>query len=283
MRNAFDPCKYSIESIRKYNKAMEKRITIPQNACIEKVQIDGVNAEWLSLHNKNTHAKKVILYIHSGGFCFGLGNNHRDFALRIAKITGIKVLAVDYRLAPEHTYPAAMDDCNTAYKWLLKNGYSSDNIIFGGDSAGASLALMSLLSLKHEDISLPKASFFLSMMGGDLTDFDGESYESRKDKDPLNSKKYIEKYARLFLGSAKVESPIKQDLTGLPDMFIQVGNDEVLLSDSLLLSERAENSGLSVTLEIWDGMWHVFQGFASIVPESQKAIDSLGRFILSKM
>jgi acetyl esterase/lipase len=141
---------------------------------------------------------------------------------------------------------------------------------------------MSLLSLKQESISLPKASFFLSMMGGDLTDFNGESYESRKDKDPLNSKTCIKKYAQLFLGSAKVESPIKQDLTGLPDMFIQVGDDEVLLSDSQLLAERAEKSGVSVTLEIWNGMWHVFQGFASIVPESQKALDSLGKFIKSK-
>lgn len=124
-------------------------------------------------------------------------------------------------------------------KWLLENGYKPEDVIIGVDSAGAGLTLMTLLSLRDLNIALPKASFFLSLMGGDLSDFNGESYESRKGSDPLNTKEIIVKYCELYSGSNSISPPIKQNLSGLPNMFIQVEDDEVVLSDSLLFAQRA--------------------------------------------
>ncbi len=275
----FDPFKYSIQEIREKAASMNAKIKLPKDAKIQSTNIEDVKAEWLYTSTVNEESKKVVLYFHSGGFCLGYGNNHRSFALTLSKVCKVKVLAVDYRLAPENKYPASNDDCFKTYKWLLDQGYDPQNIIIGGDSAGAGLALMTLLSIRESNLPLPKGSFFLSLMGGDLKDFDGDSYNTREKSDPLNTKEMIKKYADWYLGSFKIESPIKQDLKGLPDMFIQVGDDEVLLSDSLLLAKNAEKDGVKVTIEVWKGMWHTFQGFSMIVPEAKKAINSLGLFI----
>jgi len=279
MRRAFDPFEASIEEIRQKSAKMGNRIKLPKEAHIEKIKIGDINAEWLRASRVDDKLRKVILYFHSGGFCLQYGNNHRDLALRISKVSNTKILAVDYRLAPEYKYPAANDDCFNSYQWLLEHGYKPEDIIIGGDSSGAGLALMTLLSIRDSGNPLPKASFFISMMGGDLRDFDGDSYESRKTRDPLNSKKIIEKYGEFFLGQAAIEPPIKQNLRGLPDMLIQVGDDEVLLSDSMRLAQRAKEEGIEVSFEVWKGMWHVFQGFAMMMPESKRAVENLGKFI----
>ncbi len=138
---------------------------------------------------------------------------------------------------------------------------------------------MTLLSIRDSGTPLPRASFFLSLMGGDLRDFDGDSYKTRVARDPLNSKEVIQRYGEFYLGSAVIEPPIKQRLRGLPDMFIHVGDDEVLLSDSKLLAQKAKEEGIQVEFEVWKGMWHVFQGFAMMVPEAKRSIDKLGEFI----
>lgn len=279
MRRAFDPYKASIEEIRQKSAKMSNRIKLPKDAHIEATNIGGINAEWLRASSVDEKSRKVILYFHSGGFCLGYGNNHRDLALRISKITDAKILAVDYRLAPEYKYPAANEDCFNSYQWLLEHGYKPENIVIGGDSSGAGLALTTLLSIRDMGIPLPKASFFMSLMGGDLRDFNGDSYESRKNSDPLNTKKVIQRYGELFLGSTVTEPPIKQNLKGFPNMHIQVGDDEVLLSDSMLLAQKAKEEGVNVVFEVWKGMWHVFQGFAMMMPEAKRAIDNLGGFI----
>ena len=139
--------------------------------------------------------------------------------------------------------------------------------------------MMTLLSVRDSGQPMPRAAFLLSLMGGDLRDFDGDSYETRKEADPLNSKEVIRKYGEFYLGPSVMEPPIRQNLKGLPDMLIQVGDDEVLLSDSMRLAKRAEEQGVAVTLEVWEGMWHVFQGFSKIVPEARQASDNIGRFI----
>jgi len=279
MRRAFDPFKSSIKEIRQKSAKMSNRIKLPKEAHIEKIKIRDINAEWLRASGVDEKSRKVILYFHSGGFCLEYGNNHRDFALRISKSSNTKILAVDYRLAPEYKYPAANDDCFNSYKWLLEHGHKPEDIIIGGDSSGAGLALMTLLSIRDSGMPLPKASFFISLMGGDLRDIDGDSYGSRKSRDPLNTKKVIQRYGELYLGSTVIEPPIKQNLKGLPNMFIQVGDDEVLLSDSMLLAKRAKEEGVEVVFEVWKGMWHVFQGFAMMMPEAKRAIDNLGEFI----
>ncbi len=279
MRRAFDPFEASIEVIRQKSGKMSNGIKLTKDAHIEPIDIGGINAEWLRASCVDEKSVKVILYFHSGGFCLKYGNNHRDFALRISKISNAKILAVDYRLAPEYKYPAANDDCFNSYTWLLEHGHKPGDIIIGGDSSGAGLALMTLLSIRDAGIPLPKASFFISLMGGDLRDFDGDSYNSRKNSDPLNTKKIIQRYGEFYSGSAVIEPPIKQNLKGLPNMFIQVGDDEVLLSDSMLLAQKAEEDGVEVVFEVWEGMWHVFQGFAMVMPEAKQAIANLGSFI----
>lgn len=279
MRNMFDPFKHPIQVIRQKAVKMSDKVRLPKDAVIKRITIDGIKAEWLRTSNVDDGAKKVVLYFHSGGFCLGYGNNHRDFALNISRISNVKILAIDYRLAPENKYPAANDDCLKAYMWLLEQGYNSKDIIIGGDSSGAGLALMTLLSVRDSVLPLPVAAFFVSLMGGDLRDFDGESFESRRENDPLNTKEVIRKYGELYLGSAILEPPVKQTLKGLPDMLIQVGGDEVLLSDSVELAKNAEAEGVRVTLEVWEGMWHVFQGFSMIVPEAKAATNNIGRFI----
>lgn len=279
MRRAFDPFEASIDEIRQKAAKMSSRIKLPKDVHIEQIKIGDISAEWLRASNVDEKLKKVTLYFHSGGFCLEYGNNHRDFALRLSKISDTKILAVDYRLAPEYKYPAANNDCFNSYQWLLRQGYKPEDIIIGGDSSGAGLALMTLLAIRDSGTPLPKASFFISLMGGDLRDFDGDSYESRKNRDPLNTKKVIQRYGELYLGSTVIEPPTKQNLKGLPNMFIQVGDDEVLLSDSMLLAQRAKENGVQVEIEAWKGMWHVFQGFAMMMPEAKRAIDNLGKFI----
>ena len=279
MRRAFDPFEASIGEIRQKAAKMSKKIKLPKDAHIEQISIGGMKAEWLRASGVDEKSNKVTLYFHSGGFCLAYGNNHRDFALRISKISNTKILAVDYRLAPEYKYPAANDDCFNSYQWLLKQGYKPENIVIGGDSSGAGLALMTLLSIRDSGIPLPKASFFLSIMGGDLRDFDGDSYSSRKTRDPLNTKEVIQRYGELYSGSTVIGPPIKQNFKGLPAMLIHVGDDEVLLSDSILLAERAKGEGIEVVFEVWKGMWHVFQGFAMMMPEAKRAVATLGMFI----
>lgn len=224
---------------------------------------------------------RVILYFHSGGFCLGYSNVHRDLAARISKVSGIPVYAVDYRLAPENPYPAANDDCLNAYRWLIRKGYSPENIVLGGDSAGGWLALMTMLSLREACEPLPSAAFLLSPLV-DLIYLDGETYQTRAKADPLNTREGIRLFADNFCPNhekLKPLSPLLQSLTELPRLLIQVGGDEVILSDCLRLAERAKQDGVQVSLEIWDEMWHIFQGFAAMVPEAKKAINNIGEFI----
>jgi monoterpene epsilon-lactone hydrolase len=278
LRNMCDPFKHDINVIRNKSERTSNRIKLPKGSRIENVTIRDFHAEWLYASSVKDSVDRVILYFHSGGFCMNYSNNHRDFALGISKATNTKILVIDYRLAPENKYPAANEDCVNAYLWLLSQGYDPKKIIIGGDSCGAGLALMTLLSLRNSGVALPRASFFLSLMGGDLKDYDGESYYTRKVADPLNTIEIIKKYGELYLGSTVIDPPIKQNLQGLPEMLIQVGDNEILLSDSIRLAKKAEQDGVKVALEVYDGMWHVFQAFSLIVPEARKGTSMISDF-----
>jgi len=283
MRKTFDPYVKTIEIMRDACFKLGKRVKLPQDAVIEPITLDSVKAEWLRDQKVDQNTPKILLYFHSGGFCLPYTNAHRDLALRISKANNLRVLAIDYRLAPEDRYPSALEDCMNSYQWLLDMKIKPDDIIIGGDSAGAGLVLMTLLGIKEKALPMPKAAFLLSLYGGDLKNFDGESYSTRQLSDPLNYKKGIQKFAAWFLGDHILEPHINRELTGLPDLFIQAGDDEILLSDSLRLAERSKAAGVNVTLEIWDNMWHAFQGFSMIVPESRQAIRSLNQFIQKQL
>jgi monoterpene epsilon-lactone hydrolase len=258
----------------------------PAGTIIEKVDVEGMNAEWVRAATVEPKSGKVVLYFHGGGFIIGSCATYRDLAARISKSAGVPVLVIEYRLAPEHKYPAANNDCIAAYRWLLKQGFKPGDIAFGGDSAGGSLALMTLLSLRETGGPLPAAVFLLSPLT-DLVHFDGESYKTRVGSDPVigrdNMKTVMEKNLAPFIGDIKTKpailSPVRQNLAGLPPMLIQVGNDEVLLSDSTRLAERAKRAGVDVTIQVWDHMWHVFQVNAIFVPEARQAIGDIGVFL----
>lgn len=281
MKPQCDPEKNSIEQIRQKTRALLSSTKLPKGTVIQKTDINGLPAEWIKAGNVSADNLKTILYFHSGGFCLEYSNAHREFASRVSSVSRVRVLAIDYRLAPENQYPAANEDCLKAYQWLLEKGVSPENIVIGGDSAGGGLTMMTLLSLRDMGVPLPAAAFVLSPMGLDLTRFDGDSYVEKARADPLNTLDCIKIYAKYYVGSSAVKPPIllEQDLHGLPNLLIQVGSNEVLLSDSIRLSERAKSAEVDVTLEIWKNMWHVFQMFASVVPEAKQSINTIGDFV----
>ncbi|HEX2953220.1 MAG TPA: alpha/beta hydrolase [Bacillota bacterium] len=270
----------SLEEIKNAAEQIPKGTILP-GASIEKVQIGDLNGEWVWGERVSREKRHVILYFHGGGLILGSCDTHRGLVADISKASGVPVLVVEYRLAPEFKYPAANDDCLFAYRWLLNNGLVPENIVLGGDSVGGGLVLMTLLTLRDAGEPLPKAAFLLSSWL-DLVHYDGESYMTRADLDPLVSKSSNAMCLDCYLTSGEtipaILSPIQQNLQGLPSLFIQVGDHEVLLSDSARLAERAREAGADVKLEVWENMWHVFQNVPTIL-EAQAAIKGIGQFV----
>jgi acetyl esterase/lipase len=221
------------------------------------------------------------LYLHGGWYVFGSAATYRELIGRLSLATGMWVLAPDYRLAPEHPFPAAVDDAVAAYRWLLGIGIEPGRIVIAGDSAGGGLAMATLVALSDAGDQLPAAAVLLSP-AIDLT-CSGDSYTSRATSDPLFTREQVVTLVAHYLAGADptspLASPIYADLAGLPPLLVHVGSDEVLLDDSTRLAERARAAGVEVDLKVWDGMWHGFQRFAGReVVEAQDSIDLIGAF-----
>lgn len=267
-----------------YNKGMLMTTAAPDTAIIDKVNIAGMNAEWVRAENVKKD-KRVVLYFHGGGFYAGSCLTHRGLAYGISKSGGVQVLLIEYRLAPEHKYPAANNDCMDAYIWLLNNGFEAKNIILGGESSGATLALMTLLTLKGRPEPMPCGAFLLSIYG-DMLYYDGDSYITRAEVDVISSSEATAEDREYYIPASfnDVElCPIKQDLQGLPELYIQAADHEIVLSDSLRLADNAKAAGVDVTLQVWDEMWHCFQAFWGMVSESRQAVNNIGDFIKRKL
>lgn len=249
-------------------------------ATSQPVSADGVDALWID--TPGADAQKVMLYFHGGGFRVGSVKSHYDLIARIAAAAGCRALGVNYRLVPEHQFPAPIDDAVTAYRWLLAQGYKPQNIVFVGDSAGGNLVLASMLSLREQGIALPRAAAVMSVWT-DLAAL-GESYETRAAADPIHQRKMILGMAKGYLGETAdpknpLASPLYGDLHGLPPVMLQVGDRETVLDDSRNFAEKARAAGVEVELEVWDDMIHVFQQFTSELPQALQAIESIGRFL----
>ena len=272
----------SVEEQRQALCNATKLARLPRGTSVEEEWLGDIPGEWIKAPSVPEGEGAVILYFHGGGFFSGSCETHRELAARISKASGVRVLDIEYRLAPEHKFPAANEDCLTAYRWLIGQGISPQSIVLGGDSAGGCLTIMTLLSLRDAGDPLPAAAFMLSPVG-DCVHYDGESYQSRAESDPWLNQEGIELTIGYYHDDMEekppILSPIRQDLGGLPPLLIQVGDHEVLLSDSTRMAERAEKVGVDVTLEKWDYMWHVFQSFAVIVPEARRAIENIGAFV----
>jgi epsilon-lactone hydrolase len=246
----------------------------------ERVSAGGVEGEWIS--PADAPLDKAILYFHGGGFRIGSVASHRDLIAQIAVASGCRVLAINYRLAPEHRFPAALDDALAAYGWMLGQGLTPGNVAFAGDSAGGNLVLAAMLALRERGLPLPIAAVLMSPW----TDLaaTGTSYVTRAEVDPIHQRPMILALAKNYLGGQgdpcdPLVSPLYADLAGLPPLLIQVGDRETVLDDSVMFADLARAAGVDVHLEVWDGMIHVFQMFGAELPEAHQAIASIAQFL----
>ena len=246
----------------------------------EPVSAGGVDGEWIS--PASAPDDRAILYFHGGGFRIGSVNSHRDLIAQIALASGCRVLAINYRLAPEHRFPAALDDALAAYGWMLDRGLKPVNIAFAGDSAGGNLVLAAMLALRDRGLPLPISAVLMSPW----TDLaaTGASYVTRAEADPIHQRPMILALAKNYLGGQgdacdPLVSPLYADLAGLPPLLIQVGDRETVLDDSVMLADKARAAGIDASLEVWDRMIHVFQMFGTEIPEAHRAIASIAQFL----
>ena len=252
---------------------------VPRGIQIVKELADGVPAEWLIPPGISTD--RVVLYLQGGSYICGSPNSHRSLAANIAIASKARALVIDYRLAPEHPHPAAVEDAVAAYKWLLSNKVDSKHLAVAGDSAGGGLSVALLVSLRDRNVPLPAACVCLSPWT-DLA-FSGESWKSKAAVDlVIYAYKELE-FARMYLGGidpkTPLASPLYADLKGLPPLLVQVGTNEVLLSDSRRLVDRAKEAGVNAVIDEWEKMQHVWQFAASFIPEGHRAITRIGEFI----
>ena len=262
---------------------MATQLEPPAGVTREPVDAGGVSAEWVSAPGAADNG--VLIYLHGGAYAVGSVEAYLGLISRLSQAAGTKALGVDYRLAPEHLFPAAVEDAVTAYRWLLSNGADPARIAIAGDSAGGGLVMALLLSLRDAGDPLPAAGVCLSPWV-DL-ECSGESMVTKAPLDPFIQKGRIQARAELYLGGHEARtplaSPLYADLSGLPPLFIHVGSSETLLDDATRLAARAREAGVSVTLEVWDDMTHVWQLFAAILPEGQQSIDGIGAFIRQRL
>lgn len=264
---------------RRFDAAARRAVRVQKCISLSTISANGIPADWLE--PDEVENGRAILYLHGGAYTIGSPTTHRGLAGRIACSAHSRVLLIDYRLAPEYSFPAALDDALASYHWLLEEGYQPEHLTIGGDSAGGGLSLATALALRDRGGTLPAALFLISPWT-DLT-FSGESIHTRADRDPLLKLDGEDWLVNAYTGQQPADhpyiSPLFADHHGLPPTFIQVGSEEILFDDAARLEKKLSAAGVKSQIEVWDGMWHVFQGFAPYVPEAQAAIDRIGSFI----
>jgi len=256
---------------------------IPKTVKAEKIDIEGLQAEWVT--PLNASHEQVILYLHGGGYVTGSIETYRMMCGLLAYHTGMKVLIPDYRLAPENPFPAALNDSLMVYRWLLEQGFSSTNLIICGDSAGGGLSVATVLALKDKNESLPAAVVCLSPWV-DLT-LKNETHVTKAEDEAVLRTDVLREWAFAYTDESNLTnplvSPVYADFHGFPPLLIQVGTDEILLDDSILLAEKAKADGVQVELKIWDGMWHDWHILGGLIPESKKAFAEIGQFVHTQL
>ncbi|HZP45400.1 MAG TPA: alpha/beta hydrolase [Candidatus Binataceae bacterium] len=246
----------------------------------QKVNAGGVDAEWVCA--PGAADDRFVLYLHGGGYVIGSVQSHRDLMARLSRAAKARVLGLNYRLAPEHPFPAAVDDAVAGYKWLLAQGAKPSRVAVAGDSAGGGLTAATLVAIRDQKLPTPGAGVLISPW----VDMEGlgESMKTRVDADPVVRKEGLLQMAQAYLQGkdpkTPLAAPLYADLKGLPPLLIQVGDAETLLDDSNRLAERAKAAGVPTKLEIWPEMIHVWHLFASFLPEGQQAIERAGGFIV---
>jgi acetyl esterase/lipase len=252
---------------------------VPRGFNVSLVDAGGTKAELVSWQG----AERDILYLHGGGYVVGSPLLFRDLTWRLAKAARARGLCLDYRLAPEHPYPAALEDAVAGYQWLLSQGVGAHRIAIVGDSAGGGLALAALLKLRDEGAALPAAAVALSPWTDLALTGDSFARDVKRDVFKLEELRIL---AASYLAGADPRSPYASplfgDLAGFPPVLIQVGSDEMLFDDSVRVAERLRSAGAQAELEIWPRMPHGWHLYARILPEARQAISRIGEFVQAK-
>lgn len=257
---------------------------VPDSAAITPVSAGGVSCEWIVDAGADTANR--LLYLHGGGYVAGDLETHRILCAHLSKVGGVAILNVDYRLAPQHKCPAALEDALTAYAWMLENGPqgpgAASRSFIAGDSAGGGLTLSTLMGIRDGGLRAPDGAVTLSAWT-DVTG-SGSSVETRADMDPMISKGLLDWIGALVIpdggdGRDPQLSPLFGDYSGLPPLLMQVGENEVLLDDTVVSADNARAAGVDVTVERWPDVFHVWHTLGRAVPEAAEAIDHIGAFL----
>ena len=240
----------------------------------------GLEAQWIE--TRSGVGNGVILYLHGGGFTQSSPKVHHSFLARLCVATGRRGLYVEYRLAPEHPFPAALDDTVSAYRWLIAQGIDRSKVIIAGDSAGAGLALSAMVQIRESGLPLPAAAVLLCPM----CELTLSSPSASADKDPIYTRRSLLRAGQAYAGDRPLSdprlSPINADLSGLPPILIQAGELELFLDDAITLAGRVRGAGGEAELSVYHGLWHGWQLYPGfLVPESRLAVGEIALFILS--
>lgn len=260
-------------------EGLAARFPTPPDIKQTPTHLDSVPALWID--PPDAASDKVILFFHGGGFVLGSSQSHKEVLSRLARSAGVRGVAIDQRLAPEHPFPQGLEDCVIAYEWLLKQGFAASKICFAGDSAGANFVITAMLLARQQGLPLPACGLCWSGWY-DLTN-SSESFETNVKKDVFVPPGFAGPAAKLYLASADPKNPLASplfgDLKNFPPLLIQVGDVEVGLDDSRRLHDAAKTAGVDSTLEVWPDMCHIWQFFGQILDEGQEATVRSGEFV----
>jgi monoterpene epsilon-lactone hydrolase len=265
----------------RWEPLFHKICPIPAGTVVAPIAPGGPHGEWVTAPGVSATEPRILFYIHGGGFTAGSAAAYRGLSSHLSTATGCRVLAVDYRWAPEEPFPAALDDCVAGYRWLITGGAAPRNVVLAGDSAGGNLVAAMLLALKQGGDALPAAGVCLSPIF-DLA-LTGDSVTSRAERDPMILASSLQKCSTAYRGNSDprnpLMSPLYGDLSGLPPLLLQCGSEEMLRDDSVRLAAKARAAGVDVTFEEWDEMVHVWHLFADRLADGRKAIARVGEFV----
>ncbi len=270
--------RFSVADFRKDVARTTAKIKLPKGVIAEKTNLDTIAAEWIV--PEKASPGRVLLYIHGGGFISGSCRTHRAIVAKFALGCGLKSLVFDYRLAPEHPFPAALEDCIAAYRWLLEQGYRPNDIVVGGESAGGTLTLALLLALKEKKIAMPKAAFSISPVTDLRCQAASFDYNAKNDIAPENASQVWTAY---YIGNndptAPLLSPQMGDYRGLPPLHICAGTHEIHYDDCAAAAAKAREHGVKVIFSEWPAMVHAFPILSPLFPEAKMAMEEICGFV----
>jgi monoterpene epsilon-lactone hydrolase len=283
LRKSAFPADSGVEEQRRHLRELVSAQPLPAEVTVTAAVLGGVPTAEVTVDG--IEPRHVVLYFHGGVYVIGDAFLAAELASQVGRRTQAKVISVDYRLAPEHPYPAAVDDALAAYEALLQNGIAPSDILFAGESAGGGLAIATLVNARDHGLPLPAAAYVMSPYA-DLT-LAGTTMDTKSEFDPLLNRELLQArvtdYTSRHDAALALISPIFADLSGLPPLIIQAGTHEVLLDDAVRLAQQAVTADVAVILDITPGVPHVFQAYHAFLDEGAAALDRAGRLLSAQL